>query len=169
VLREREKLTKKAHSPPSRCARARNRGSSRNGASRVAEEPLAAEHGRQLGFEHFDGDGSAVLQVFGEKDDRYPSLTKLSFDPISIAEGRRELLLEFHGRAVPLGRECVRCGPAGRGSPGGSVRDREEPGGDHRTARSAGSRLWRRSARGRRRRGTVLGLEQIRHVLQGID
>ena len=55
----------------------------------LAEEPLAAEDGRQLGFEQLDGDGSAVLQVLGEKDDRHPTVAKLPLDPVSIAERRR--------------------------------------------------------------------------------
>ena len=38
-----------------------------------------------------------VLQVLGEKDDGHPTVAKLSLDPVSIAERRRELLEEFHG------------------------------------------------------------------------
>ena len=67
----------------------------------LAEEPLAAEDGRQLGLEQLDGDAPVVLQVLGEKDDRHPTAAKLSLDPVSIAERRRELLEEFHGRPFP--------------------------------------------------------------------
>ena len=62
-----------------------------------ADESLAAEHGRQLGFEQLDGDAPMVLQVLGKKHDRHPTLAKLALDPVSIAERLRELLEEFYG------------------------------------------------------------------------
>jgi hypothetical protein len=40
----------------------------------LAEEPLAAEHGRQLRPEHFDRDPPVVLQVLGEKHYRHPAV-----------------------------------------------------------------------------------------------
>ena len=73
----------------------------------LAEEPLAAEHGRQLGLEQLDGDGAAVLQVLGEEDDRHPAVAELPLDPVSIAERRPELLEEVHGAAFSGSPECV--------------------------------------------------------------
>jgi hypothetical protein len=84
----------------------------------LAEEPLAAEHGRQVGFEQLDGDASAVLQVLGEKDDCHPAVAKLPFDPISIAECRGKLLEEFHDRTLPtVGRMCPAAGVQARQRP----------------------------------------------------
>ena len=54
----------------------------------LAEEPVAAEDGRQLGLEHLDGDAAVVLQVLGEKDDRHPALAELALDAVAVAERR---------------------------------------------------------------------------------
>ena len=74
----------------------------RRGDFDLAEEPLTAEDGRQLGFEQLDGDAPVVLQVLGEKDDGHATAAKLPLDPVSIAERHRELLEECHGRPLPL-------------------------------------------------------------------
>ena len=78
----------------------------RRGDLDLAEEPLAAEDGRQLGLEQLDGDPPAVLQVLGEKDDRHPAVAELPLDPVSIAERRRELLEEVHGCPF-TGERCL--------------------------------------------------------------
>ena len=74
----------------------------------LAEEPLAAEDGRQVGLEQLDGDTSPVLQVLGEKDDRHPTVAELPLDAVAIAQRRRELLEEVHG-PVPSGWGNVRA------------------------------------------------------------
>ena len=62
----------------------------------LAEEPLAAEGGRQLGLEQLDGDAPAVLQVLGEERRPPSRVAKLPLHAISLAERRRELLEDSH-------------------------------------------------------------------------
>jgi hypothetical protein len=81
----------------------------------LAEEPLATESDRQLGFEQLDGDASVVLQILGEKDDSHASMAQLSLEPVSIANRRREPLEELHGCPLCLG-ECVPRRRSGQGT-----------------------------------------------------
>jgi hypothetical protein len=67
----------------------------------LAEEPVAAERGRQLGLEHLDGDTTTVLQVLGQEDDCHAALAQGPFDAVPIAERCRELLEKIH--APPRG------------------------------------------------------------------
>ena len=78
----------------------------RRGDLDLAEEPVAAEHGRQLGLEHLDGDLPAVLQVLGEEHDRHPAVAELPLDAVPIAERRPELLEEVHGCPF-TGERCL--------------------------------------------------------------
>ena len=89
----------------------------RGGDADLAEKPLAAQHGRQLGLEHLDGDPSVVLQVLGEKHDRHPAVAELPLHAVSIAERRLELLEEIHG---PASLTPIRCRPdaGGQALPG---------------------------------------------------
>src|SRR5437764_2699987 len=57
----------------------------------LAEEPLGPEGHGELGPEHFDGNGAAVLQVPGEEDDRHPSLAELPFDCVALGDGGLEV------------------------------------------------------------------------------
>ena len=70
----------------------------RRGDLDLAEEPFAAEEGRQLRPEHLDGNASMVLHVLGENDDGHPAVAQFPLDPVSIADRRRQLVEEVHGR-----------------------------------------------------------------------
>ena len=76
----------------------------RGGDADLAEEPLAAQHRRQLGLEHLDGDPPVVLQVLSEKHDRHPAVAELPLHAVSIAEGCRELRTEVHGPPLHRGK-----------------------------------------------------------------
>ncbi len=69
----------------------------RRGDLDLAEEPLAAQDGGQLGLQQLDGDVAVVLQVLREEDRRHPAFAKLPFDPVPVSQRRRELLEHFHG------------------------------------------------------------------------
>ena len=55
-----------------------------------AEEPLAAEHGGELGVQHLDGDLAAVPQVLGEVDRGHAALAQLALEAIPVGEGGGE-------------------------------------------------------------------------------
>ena len=78
----------------------------RRGDLDLAEEPLAAEHRRQLGLEQLDRDPPAVLQVLGEEHDRHPAVAELPLHAVPIAERRPELLEEVHGCPF-TGERCL--------------------------------------------------------------
>ena len=50
------------------------------------EEALAAEHGRQLGAQHLDGDLAAVLEVLGEVDGGHATGAEFALDPVAVGE-----------------------------------------------------------------------------------
>src|SRR6476469_3643604 len=64
-----------------------------------AEEPLAPQNRRQLRFEQFDRDQSAVLQILREKHKGHSTTAKLPLDPVSLTERRNEVLEEIHDHA----------------------------------------------------------------------
>src|SRR5213083_2715386 len=53
----------------------------------LSEEALGAEGGRQLGPEHLDRDGAAVLQVPGQIDRRRAPVAQLPVDRVPIGQG----------------------------------------------------------------------------------
>lgn len=70
----------------------------RRGDLDLAEEPFAADESRQLRSERLDGNATMVLHILGEKDDGHPAVAQLPLDSVSIAERRRQLFEEVHGR-----------------------------------------------------------------------
>ena len=65
-----------------------------------AEEPVAAEGGRDLGLEQLDGHTALVLEVLGEEDDGHPALTQLALDAVAVTDSRRDLLEESQAPAL---------------------------------------------------------------------
>jgi hypothetical protein len=53
----------------------------------LAEEPLGAEHCRQLGVEDFQRDGAVVPQVLREIDDGHATAAQLTLDLIAAGQG----------------------------------------------------------------------------------
>jgi len=53
----------------------------------LAQEPLAAERGGQLGAQHLERDGAAELEVAGEVDRRHPALPQFALDGVALGEG----------------------------------------------------------------------------------
>ena len=85
----------------------------------LAEEPIAANDGRQLRLEQLDGDRPVVLEVLGEKDDRHPAAAELALHVVSLTERCRELIEEFHGPPFPpRKRMCLAPGRRARRHPG---------------------------------------------------
>ena len=56
----------------------------------LLEEPIGAEHGRQLGVQDLDGNMATVLDVFGEVHGRHAALTELALDAVAVGEGSAE-------------------------------------------------------------------------------
>ena len=53
----------------------------------LAQEPLGADHGRELGPQHLDGDLAVVLEVVREIDRGHAALPQLALDPVAVGEG----------------------------------------------------------------------------------
>ena len=56
----------------------------------LGQEPLAADHGGELGVQHLDGDLAAVPQVLGEVDDGHAALADLAVEAVAVGQGRGE-------------------------------------------------------------------------------
>ncbi len=54
----------------------------------LAEEPLGADHRRQLGPEHLDGDPALVPDVLGQEHGRHAARANLALEAIAIRERR---------------------------------------------------------------------------------
>jgi hypothetical protein len=54
------------------------------------EEPLGAEHVRQLGPEHLDGHPTVMFEVVGEIDRRHPTVTHFPLDVVSVGKSGDE-------------------------------------------------------------------------------
>ena len=52
----------------------------------LGQEPLAADHGGELGVQHLDGDLAAVPQVLGEVDDGHAALAELPVDAVAVGQ-----------------------------------------------------------------------------------
>ena len=59
----------------------------------LAQEPLGADHGGELGLEDLDGDLAVVLEVLGEVDRGHAARAELALD------------------AVAVGKSCCKVGP----------------------------------------------------------
>ena len=58
----------------------------------LAEEPLGADDGREVGPEDLDGDLALVAEVAGEVDGGHAALAQLALDAVAVGEGRPESL-----------------------------------------------------------------------------
>ncbi len=53
-------------------------------------EPFSAQHRREFGAQHLDGDLALVLQVLGDIDGRHAAFAQVAFDLVAVSEGGRE-------------------------------------------------------------------------------
>ena len=53
----------------------------------LAQEPVGAEGGRQLGPQDLERDLAVVLEVAGEVDGGHPALPELALDGVAVGEG----------------------------------------------------------------------------------
>ena len=58
----------------------------------LAEEPLGADDGREVGAEHLDGDLALVAEVVGEVDRGHAALAELALDAVAVGENGAEAL-----------------------------------------------------------------------------
>ncbi len=56
----------------------------------LGEEPLAAEHGRELRPQHLERDFAVVAHVVREVHGRHAARAELALDPVAAFEGRRQ-------------------------------------------------------------------------------
>jgi hypothetical protein len=61
----------------------------------LAQEPLAADRGDQLGLEDLDRHLAVELPVLGQIDRRHPTTTRFPLDPITIGEGGLQAIQLF--------------------------------------------------------------------------
>ena len=52
----------------------------------LAQEPVDAEHGGQVGLEDLERDLAVVLEVVGEVDGRHAPLAQLPLDAVAVGE-----------------------------------------------------------------------------------
>jgi hypothetical protein len=52
----------------------------------LGQEPLGADHGRQLGAQQLEGDRAAVPDIVGQVDRGHPAGTELAVEPVAIGE-----------------------------------------------------------------------------------
>ena len=62
------------------------------------EEPIGADHGRELGTEHLERDLAVVHQVVREVDGGHPARAKLALDAIAIGKAGGESICGVRGR-----------------------------------------------------------------------
>ena len=53
----------------------------------LAQEPLGADHGRELGPEHLDRHPAIVLEVLGQVDGGHAALAELALEAVAVGEG----------------------------------------------------------------------------------
>src|SRR5438034_6346130 len=58
----------------------------------LPQEPLGADHRRQLGLEHLNGDLATVLEILGEIHRGHTALAQLPLDPVAVGEACLEAL-----------------------------------------------------------------------------
>src|SRR2546430_16344938 len=73
----------------------------------LAQEALGTEGSRQLGTEHLDRDGAAVLQVLGQIDRRRAPVAQLPVDRVPIGQGGLQTRQNLE-HAAPGGGSSVR-------------------------------------------------------------
>ncbi|HKW41593.1 MAG TPA: hypothetical protein VJN39_10105 [Gemmatimonadales bacterium] len=66
----------------------------------LAQEPVGADHRRELGSEHLDRHLAVVFHVVGEGDGRHAAAAELALDGVAGCQGSVEALelLGAHGR-----------------------------------------------------------------------
>ena len=80
----------------------------------LAEEPLGADHRRELRPQHLDRDLAVVLQVLGEIHRRHAALPQLPLDAVAVGEGGGERGRDRrHGWCKMLRRGWLRHGGNG--------------------------------------------------------
>jgi len=57
----------------------------------LAEEPLGADDGAELGAEHLDRDAAIMLDVLCQVDGGHAALAEFAFEPVSVGEGIHQL------------------------------------------------------------------------------
>ena len=82
----------------------------------LAEEPLGAERGGELGPENLDGDFSAVPEVGGQVDHGHAALTQLALQRVAVGQRGGELGGEV-GHPWSLGGHGAKSGGLMHGSP----------------------------------------------------
>ena len=60
----------------------------------LAEEPVGADGGREVGAEDLEGDLAVVAEVLGQEDDGHPALTQLALEIVAAGEAGGELVLQ---------------------------------------------------------------------------
>ncbi len=68
------------------------------------EKPIGAEHGRELGPEHLEGDLAVVLHVAREVDRGHPTGAELPLEAVAVGQARAEPL-EAHRASTPRIRD----------------------------------------------------------------
>ena len=59
----------------------------------LAEEPLGADRGREVGPEDLEGDLAVVAEVLGQEHDGHAALAELALEVVAAGEAAVELLL----------------------------------------------------------------------------
>ena len=60
----------------------------------LAEEPVGADGGREVGAEDFQGDLAVVAEVLGQEHDGHPALAELALEDVAAGEAGGELVLQ---------------------------------------------------------------------------
>ena len=64
----------------------------------LAEEPVGADRGREVGTEDLEGDLAVVAEVLGQEHDGHAALAELALELVAAGESGFELLLQgVHG------------------------------------------------------------------------
>ena len=61
----------------------------------LAEEPVGADRGREVGPEDLEGDLAVVAEVLGQEHDGHAALAELALELVAPGETAFELLLQF--------------------------------------------------------------------------
>ena len=64
----------------------------RRGGLDLDHEPLAADHGGQLGLQHLERDLAIVLQILGQVHGGHAALPELALDAVAVGQGRGETI-----------------------------------------------------------------------------
>jgi hypothetical protein len=105
----------------------------------LAQEPLGADDGGELGAQHLDGDLAVVLEVVGEVDGGHAAGTEFALEPVAVGEGRAQAFQVAH-RAFPLGRPRRCTSAAKRGSACSTSNSGQKLSPDTSTVRSSAAR-----------------------------